>query len=263
MIMASIQALSNAVHAMAERHQPQQPREDVPVPEVVAVPPLPPIVPEGVPVPEATVAPPPPPVAPAEPVEPTGITPTAAQHKAFMSTKPPQFTGRKGADRAEEWLEEVEKAFDIMDIPVRHWVRFDTFLLVEDAKAWWKTLLDIREHRIREFLEIVQSGRSIADYAARFRHFQCYSPHLFGSERERASRFVWGLDEGLRPRVMSSNPPTLLQAVEMATRMEDDYRRSQALVRKQKGLGPIAQQFKKGSGASKASRPPLARPATS
>ncbi|CAN6440704.1 unnamed protein product [Victoria cruziana] len=89
MIMTSIQALSNAVQAMAERQQPQQLHDDVLNPEAVAVPPLPPIVSEGVPVPEATVAPPLLPVAPAEPVEPTGITPTAAQHKAFMSTKPP------------------------------------------------------------------------------------------------------------------------------------------------------------------------------
>ncbi|CAN6446887.1 unnamed protein product [Victoria cruziana] len=62
---------------------------------------------------------------------------------------------------------------------------------------------------------------------------------------------------------MSSNRPTLLQAVEMATRMEEDYRRSQALMRKQKCLAPVAQQFKKASGASKAFRPPLPRLAIS
>ncbi|CAN6465657.1 unnamed protein product [Victoria cruziana] len=164
-----------------------------------------------------------------------------------------------------------------MDTLASHWVRFGTFLLVEDAKVWWKTVLDIwfggqrptweefatqfretnvsqvaREHR--EFLELAQSGRSVVDYAARFRYLQCYSPHLFASERKRSNRFVWGL----RPRVMSSNPSTLLLAVEMATRMEEYYRRSQVLARKQKGLAPVASHFKKALSASKASRLPLA-----
>ncbi|CAN6454250.1 unnamed protein product [Victoria cruziana] len=172
-----------------------------------------------------------------------------------------------------------------MDILARHWVRFGTFLLIDDAKVWWKSLLNIRfggqhptweefsvqfretyvpqvtrERRVREFLELAQSGRSVAEYAVKFRHLQRYSPQLFGSEKERANKFVWGLDEGLRPRVMSNNPPTLLQAVKMAIRMEEDYCRSQTLMRKQKGLAPVAQQFKKASGASKAFRPPLARP---
>ncbi|CAN6483532.1 unnamed protein product [Victoria cruziana] len=275
MIMASIQALSETIG----RQQVPQLQHVALDPEATVVPPLPPAAPEIVPIPEAV---------PVEPAEPAGITPTAAQYKAFMSTKPPRFTSREGADKAEEWLEEIEKAFDIMDTPVRHWVRFGTFLLVEDAKAWWKTVLDIRfggqqptweefaaqfretyvpqvarERRVREFLELAQSGRSVADYAARFRHLQRYSPHLFGLERERANRFVWGLDEGLRPRVMSSNPSTLLLAVEMATRMEEDYHRSQVFAKRQKDLAPAASQFKKASSASKMSRPPLAGPTAS
>ncbi|CAN6455374.1 unnamed protein product [Victoria cruziana] len=283
-IMTSIQALSKTMQMMAERQQPQQPQNVVPIPETAPVPEMVPIVEAAAPLVPPII----PPVIPVEQAETSGITPTAAQYKAFMSTKPLRFNGKEGADRAEGWLEEVENAFDIMDIPLRHRVRFGTSLLVDDAKAWWKSLLDIRfggqqptweefsaefretyvpqvarDHRVREFLDLVQAGRSVAEYVARFGHLQRYSPQLFSSERERANRFVWGLDEGLRPRVMSSNPATLLQAVEMATRMEEDYHRSQAFARKQKGLAPVPYQFKKPSGPTKMPRPPFSRPTAS
>ncbi|CAN6445309.1 unnamed protein product [Victoria cruziana] len=247
MIMTSIQALSNTVKMMVERQQPQQPQNVVRILEATSVPEAVPIAEAAAPLVPSLV--PPivpsviPPVAPVEPVETSGITPTAAQYKAFMSTKPLRFNGKEGADRAEGWLEEAENAFDIMDIPLRHRVA--------------------REHRIREFLELVQAGRSVAEYVARFKHLQRYSAQLFSSERERANRFVWGLDEGLRPRVMSSNPSTLLQAVEMATKMEEDYRRSQAFARRQKGLAPVPYQFKKPLDPSKMSQPPFPRPVVS
>ncbi|CAN6453987.1 unnamed protein product [Victoria cruziana] len=208
-------------------------------------------IPEAVPIPEAAAVLPVPLTVPAESTKTAEITPTTGQHNTFMSAKPRRFTSKGRADRAEEWLDEVENVFDIMDTPAWHWVHFGTFLLVKDAKAWWKYLLDIifegqqltweefstefretyvsqvaRERRVREFLELAQAGRSVAEYAAKFRHLQHYSPHLFSSEKERTNKFVWGLNEGLRLRVMSNNPPTLLQAVEMATRMEEDYRRS-------------------------------------
>ncbi|CAN6476465.1 unnamed protein product [Victoria cruziana] len=126
-----------------------------------------------------------------------------------MSTKPPRFTEKEQPDKAEEWLEEVEKAFGIMEIHVHLWVRFGTFLLVEDAKAWWRSLLEIRygrqelaweefsvqfretyvphvtkECKMREFLELTQAGRPVANYTARFRHLQRYCSHLFSSEKE-------------------------------------------------------------------------------
>ncbi|CAN6476356.1 unnamed protein product [Victoria cruziana] len=117
MIMMSIQALSNTMQAFMERQQPQQSQNDVPIPE-------------------AEVAHPLLPAAPVEPAKLMGVTLTTVQHKMFMSTKPPRFSGREGPDRAEEWLEKVEKLFDIMDIPTRIWARFDIFLLIDDAKAW-------------------------------------------------------------------------------------------------------------------------------
>ncbi|CAN6472651.1 unnamed protein product [Victoria cruziana] len=100
MIMTSIQALSNIIQTFMKRQQPQQPQNNISIPEVEVAPSLPP-------------------AAPVELVEPVGITPTASQYKIFVSTKPPRFIGKEGPDKAKEWLEEVEKAFDIMEIPAQ------------------------------------------------------------------------------------------------------------------------------------------------
>ncbi|CAN6445433.1 unnamed protein product [Victoria cruziana] len=265
MMMASIQALSESVQTIMARQQEQM-RPGPQQPE-------PPQRPEehrarG----RELVTPPPPPVM-ADPIEGTSA---ASHHKAFMSTKPPQFSGREDPEKAEEWVEEIETALRIVETPDRLWVRFGTYMLIADAKAWWKTLLQIRyagneptwdefveqfretyippvarEKKVREFVELAQRGRSVAEYAAQFRHLERYCPHLLGTEKERAGKFVWGLDDGLRPRVISNNPQTLTVAVEMATRLEEDYHRSQRGFRKQKGLAPAPIKFKKTFGAAK------------
>lgn len=114
-------------------------------------------------------------------VEPVDPTPTSTYHKVFMNAKPPNFCCKEGPDRAraEEWLREIEKAFSIVKVPERLKVTFGTYMLVEDAEAWWSTLFEIkyrgeeptweqlteqfkqayvsrvvREKRVREFLEL-------------------------------------------------------------------------------------------------------------
>lgn len=67
-------------------------------------------------------------------------TPTVAYHKAFMSATPPSFLGNEGPDKAEEWIKETKKAFDIQEVPERLKVKFGAYRLVGDAKAWWSTL---------------------------------------------------------------------------------------------------------------------------
>lgn len=68
----------------------------------------------------------------------------AASHKAFMSTRTPQLNGKKVSDKAKEWLREMEKAFRIVEVSELLLVRFETYMLIGDAKNWWRTLLEIK-----------------------------------------------------------------------------------------------------------------------
>ncbi|CAN6446851.1 unnamed protein product [Victoria cruziana] len=132
-----------------------------------------------------------------------------------MSTKLPQFSGREDPEKAEEWVEEVETALRVVETPNRLWVRFGMYLLIGDAKAWRKTLLEIKyrgeepawdeftekfrgtyippvamKKKIQEFLELAQQGSFVAEYAAQFRHLEQYCPYLLLTEKERSCKFV-------------------------------------------------------------------------
>lgn len=68
---------------------------------------------------------PPPPVV----TEPIVTTSTATHHRAFMSTKLPNFTGKEDHDKVDKWLKVIEKAFKILEIPECLWVKFGTHML--------------------------------------------------------------------------------------------------------------------------------------
>lgn len=51
-------------------------------------------------------------------------------------------------------------------------------------------------------------------------------------EKEQASKFFWGLDEGLWLQVINNDLQALLHAIEMATWLEEDHQSSQAIFRK-------------------------------
>ncbi|KAF3789759.1 hypothetical protein EJ110_NYTH14143 [Nymphaea thermarum] len=125
---------------------------------------------------------------------PTGDTTTPPKENAttvsfqqFMSMQPPVFTGDGSPNKAEEWIKEVEHIFEVLE----------------------------RNHL------------SLEEYVAKYRHLEAYCPHLYTTAEVRANKFIYGLRDGLRGRVMSSSPHNLDEAVTMARRMEEDWARTQ------------------------------------
>lgn len=57
-------------------------------------------------------------------------------------------------------------------------------------------------------------------------------------------KFVWGLGEGPRTNVMGAKPDSLVDAIDMAMRFNEDYIHSQEVHRK-RGLLPLSSKFKK------------------
>ncbi|KAF3771909.1 hypothetical protein EJ110_NYTH58853 [Nymphaea thermarum] len=80
---------------------------------------------------------------------------------------------------------------------------------------------------MREFLDLQQNHLSLEEYITRYRHLEAYCPHLHTTAEARADKFVYGLRDGLRSRVMSGSPHNLDEAVTMARRMEEDWVRTQ------------------------------------
>ncbi|CAN6462677.1 unnamed protein product [Victoria cruziana] len=190
-------------------------------------------------------------------------------YKLFVGANPPKFNGREGEDKAESWLVEIEKTFDIVALPDRLRTKFGTYMLIDDAGSWWRTQLAVRydnvrpdweefvelfrsayippvarERKMREFLELTQGSGTLTEYVTQFRYLEKYCPHLFGSETERVSKFIWDLREGVRAKVMGARCDTIADAIDMATRFEEDYIRVQE-AHKKKGWGVPTSRFKK------------------
>ncbi|MQM05537.1 hypothetical protein Taro_038349 [Colocasia esculenta] len=121
-------------------------------------------------------------------------------------------------DEAENWQEEIERIIQVMQCTNREKVVLTTFQFTKDARAWWKAtsahlpnvaelewarFLEIfrgkyfservKEKKAAEFAALKQKGMSVAEYEAQSTRLAVYAPHLVGTERLKANRFMDGL----------------------------------------------------------------------
>ncbi|KAF3772688.1 hypothetical protein EJ110_NYTH54661 [Nymphaea thermarum] len=66
-----------------------------------------------------------------------------------------------------------------------------------------------RNKKMQEFLDLQQNHLSLEEYVTKYRHLEAYCPHLYTTAEARADKFIYGLRDGLRGRVMSSSPRNL------------------------------------------------------
>ncbi|CAN6449613.1 unnamed protein product [Victoria cruziana] len=173
-----------------------------------------------------------------------------------MNLHPPRFNGKGTVDDADDWLREIDKIFMTLDVPENKKVPYGTFTLKGDADDWWRTQeknkfngnaswdefkeafqsayvpVFVREQRLERFLTLQQGHLSLHNYIVKFHHLEKYGAHIYQTEIERARKFVHGLKDGLRSKVMSSCPQDLDDAIDMATRFEEDWNRTHSANRR-------------------------------
>ena len=175
-----------------------------------------------------------------------------------MELSPPAFTGKEDPDAAEEWVRAISEIFEILEVPAERQVSFATYRLQGDAKSWWETTREVRympeerrtltweefttvfmdtyfpqyarDRKKQEFLDLRQGSMKVAEYTTRFRHLEKYCPHTYTTDEARAKKYVQGLRDGLRTRVLTSRPQNLNQAIEMATILQVGKTRTNFLV---------------------------------
>ncbi|XP_049934310.1 uncharacterized protein LOC126410146 [Nymphaea colorata] len=178
---------------------------------------------------------------------------SAVSFQQFMAMQPPIFSGGCSHDKAKQWIEEVERIFVLLKMPEEDKVNYGTYLLKGDAMDWWKSTLEIRyagqpsiswkqfrdsflntyypvharDKNMQEFLDLQQNQMSLEEYITRYRHLEAYCPHFYTTDGARAGKFVRGLREGLRTKVLTSRPRDLDEAVTMARCIEEDWARTQ------------------------------------
>jgi hypothetical protein len=65
----------------------------------------------------------------------------SCNYKYFVSCKPSDFTGTKGAIETMKWLDEIKNVVDISDCLKRDVIKFVSQSFKEEAMFWWKTVL--------------------------------------------------------------------------------------------------------------------------
>ncbi|XP_035547777.1 probable serine/threonine-protein kinase PBL5 isoform X1 [Juglans regia] len=154
--------------------------------------------------------------------------PRGCPYEKFLVYRYPSFMGTEGPMRANKWLLDLERMFDISGCTEDQKVQYAGYLLQGEAGFWWETkrqLLamelgnlatltwerfkqefdnrffpkSVKKQKAREFEDLVQGGMSVEQYAARFVELGRFALHLISTEKMRA----WKFQEGLQPKIRS------------------------------------------------------------
>ncbi|XP_027189384.1 uncharacterized protein [Cicer arietinum] len=139
----------------------------------------------------------------------------------FRRQDPPKFKGEHDPDKADLWLQEIEKIFEILHCSDNAKVEYATYLMIGEAEYWWrgaKKMMETnheeltweafknkflekyfpksaRAEKEAQFLKLYQGNLTIAEYAAKFeslaKHFRYFLNQI--DEEYMCERFESGL----------------------------------------------------------------------
>ncbi|KAF5459719.1 hypothetical protein F2P56_019641, partial [Juglans regia] len=134
----------------------------------------------------------------------------------FNRTHPPTFDGRVDSNATEDWIQDIEEIFSVLECTDQQKVRFAAFKLIGEAKRWWNSekaireadgtgvvswphfkqnIFDLffpkadREARARDFTNLVQGTMTVRQYAAKFAELSRFAPYLIPDEENKIRRF--------------------------------------------------------------------------
>ncbi|XP_024989170.1 uncharacterized protein LOC112523720 [Cynara cardunculus var. scolymus] len=197
-------------------------------------------------------------------------------YKTFMSCKPKEFHGKKGAIGLLSWIESMESVLHISRCSDDYKVEYETCQLQGRALTWWNIQVQTRGRQAAyellweelkkllieeycpkseiqklevEFWNHTMIGIKVDKYIARFHELAKLVPHMVTPEEKRIDRYMWGLAPEIRGMVTLANPTTIQNAVVLANRLTNDAVRSGIL--KQDKFGgkrkPEGQSWRRGN----------------
>jgi hypothetical protein len=157
-----------------------------------------------------------------QPVEGTGCS-----LKYFCIHHLESFDGRGDHIRAKNWLNDVEELLTTLGCTNERKVTYAAYKLIGEAKRWWqdkKVVLvadlgtetaiswEVFKHefnrhffprvvqkaKAHEFLDLVQVGMLVIEYAMKFLQLSCFGLYLIPTEEKKAKKFEKGLNSRIR-----------------------------------------------------------------
>ncbi|XP_048131458.1 uncharacterized protein LOC125314044 [Rhodamnia argentea] len=135
-----------------------------------------------------------PPAIPPVDVPPVGVVEDRKAQKMveqFPKLKPPQFTGSGDPEVATQWIEGLEKVFNLLRCSN------------EDKVVPAVYQLEARERKMAEFFRLRLNQMTVDQYEAKFSELSKYAPRLIEDPEDRARKF----GDGLKPEIKSILAP--------------------------------------------------------
>ncbi|XP_030473584.1 uncharacterized protein LOC115691148 [Syzygium oleosum] len=149
----------------------------------------------------------------------------------FLKLKPPKFNGRGDPEAAPRWVEELEKAFEVLGCTETEKVTLAVYQLQDNVNDWWKATRDrvfpkgtvqtwaaftesfygkyfsesAQERKLAEFMRLRQGQMTVDQYEAEFARLSKFAPRMVENLQDKVRRFRDGLKPDLRSQMISLN----------------------------------------------------------
>ncbi|XP_050150587.1 uncharacterized protein LOC126625571 [Malus sylvestris] len=131
----------------------------------------------------------------------------------------PTFAGNLKIEDFLDWLVEVERFFDVMEVPETKMVKMVVFRLKATAAVWWDQLQNTRQRQGKNRIRTWRKMKNVTDYTDDFMRL-AERNNLMETENQRVARFVNGLKPSIQEKIGLQNLWSLQEAINMALKAE-------------------------------------------
>ncbi|XP_028119215.1 uncharacterized protein LOC114316729 [Camellia sinensis] len=156
--------------------------------------------------------------------------------------KLPTFCGGTEPLKAETWLLEMEKLYEVFPCSETQKVLLAIYTLKDEARRWWLLIRSgnrnitwaqfnaifydkyfpqcFRDRKVSKFQELKQERMSVAEYETKFTKLARFAPHMVDTDYKKARKFEGGLDLDMFDRVGVLKLPTYVKVLDKALMAE-------------------------------------------